>query len=65
MNGIDIRRARESAKVNQTDLAKALGLVDRATLTDIENGTIEVTTAYVLKAISVINGLAVSRVETV
>lgn len=61
MNGYDIHRARDAARVSQGDLASALGLVHRSTLTDIESGAVEVTTAWALKAIATIEGIAAQR----
>lgn len=61
MNGQDIQRARESAKVSQQQLADALGLVQRGTLTDIERGAVEVTSAWALKAIGAISGISAER----
>ena len=61
MTGRDIERARTAAKINQEKLANALGLVARGSLTDIESGAIEVTDAWVLKAIGVIHGLSISK----
>lgn len=58
MTGQDILRARQGAGVSQPALVKALGLGGRMTLTDIEHGRVEVTPAWVLKAIGVIDGIA-------
>lgn len=64
MTGGDIKRARNGAKVNQADLAEALGLVHRTSLTDIESGAIEVTSAWALKAIGTISGLSANKERT-
>jgi len=61
MTGQDIEKARTAAGVNQTKLAKALGLVDRSSLCDIENGRIEVTERWVLSVMSVIHGLSINN----
>jgi DNA-binding XRE family transcriptional regulator len=63
MDGQDILKARRSANVSQQDLADALGLVQRGTIGDIESGAVEVTNAWVLKAIGAINGLSIKRDE--
>ena len=36
--GYRVKAARESANLNQNELTKALGLKDRQTISDIENG---------------------------
>lgn len=61
MNGTDIRNARKAAHVNQSDLAEALGLLHRTSLTDVESNAIEVTDAYVLKALGCISGIVAQR----
>jgi DNA-binding XRE family transcriptional regulator len=61
MDGKDILRVRQGAGVSQTELSKALGLVQRGTLTDIESGAVEVSTAWALKAIGAVSGIAASR----
>ncbi|HEY3297019.1 MAG TPA: helix-turn-helix transcriptional regulator [Armatimonadota bacterium] len=61
MNGSDIKRARETAGVNQQELADALGLVNRSALTDIESGAIEVAPGWALKAIGIIDGIRFNK----
>jgi len=61
MNGFDILKARKRHKVDQRTLQRALGLVQRGTLTDIESGAVEVTDAWARKAISAVEQIAADR----
>lgn len=58
MTGFDILKARKQANVSQTPLAKRLGLTNRCTLTDIEDGTVRVTKAWIEKAIAAVREIA-------
>lgn len=57
MNGQDIKKARKAADVSQTELALALGFSSRHALTEIEQGKIEPSDAWVLKVLGVLAGL--------
>jgi transcriptional regulator with XRE-family HTH domain len=57
MDGFQVLRARKEAGISQGDLAKALNLSSRNSLTDVENGLIEITTDWAIKAISKIREL--------
>jgi len=61
MDGNDIAIARDLAHVNQTELAKALGLRYRCELADIEDGTIEVTDRWARKAVDAVAEIAAHR----
>lgn len=57
MEGFEVLKARRSAKLTQEQLRRALGLVHRCTLTDIESGAVEITDAYGHKILSTIEQL--------
>lgn len=57
MNGTDIKKAREAAGINQTDLSLKLGLTSRHTLADIENNIIALTDANYLYIVGIIVGI--------
>lgn len=63
MDGSQILLARRAARVTQEELAEALDLVHRGTLTDIESGAVEVTDAWVYKAVTAIDRLKAERSE--
>ncbi|MEN6356400.1 MAG: helix-turn-helix transcriptional regulator [Armatimonadota bacterium] len=59
MNGFDILKARKQTGVSQSDLADALGFQGgRGGLTDIENGNIDVTADWALKAIALVQHIS-------
>lgn len=59
MTGFDILKARKQAKLSQKTVVRALGLKGgRGSLTDIENGNVEVTAVWVQKALAAIDQVA-------
>ena len=63
MTGFDILKARRAARINQSDLVKALSLSGRGTLVDIEHGEVDVTPEWATKAINTINELAEAKAQ--
>lgn len=62
MTGQDLAKARKAAGINQRDLADALALKGgRGTLTDIENGTVNPTDAWILYALGVLGGMCARK----
>lgn len=62
MTGFDILKVRKQTGVSQSELARALKLRGgRGSLTDIENGCVEVTPAWALTAIATIEQIAKGR----
>ena len=61
MNGSDIRKVREAAKVSQEDLRIALGISHRSAIADIEADRIPVIEQYILRVIGTIAGMEVAR----
>ncbi len=57
MDGFQLERKRKSEGVDQNDLAIALGLSDRSTLTDVENGRIPPKEEWIYTALGMIERL--------